>query len=282
VSARAGASRLRRGFGAQGCCRAEDGRLLPIALAAALLATAAAGALVAMGSAAPQERVIAAYTTSLEDRSAGQIENALLAARALDGAVVRPGDVFSFNHRVGPWTADRGYRRAPVSYDGELILATGGGVCQLSTTLYGAMLLAGMGIVERHRHFWPVNYARPGLDAAVAQPEIDLRFRNPLPAPVRLRARRSGERLIVELLSVASADRYSVETEQLAVHPPTTMVLRDPRLEPGQVLRATRGQPGTEVAVYRVHHLPDGEAERTLISRDSYPTLNRVMKVSAQ
>jgi hypothetical protein len=301
MSAAEESSPLRQGFGAQGSRRVEEsedartrlfasspvrprGRsgLLPAALAVALLATAAAGALVAMGSAAPQERVIAAYTTSLEDRSAGQIENALLAARALDGAVVRPREVFSLNHRVGPWTADRGYRRAPVSYDGELILATGGGVCQLSTTLYGAALLAGMEIVERHRHFWPVNYARPGLDAAVAYPDTDLRFGNPLPAAVRIRARRSGERLVVELLSTASAGQYSVETEQLAVHAPVTMVLRDPKLEPGEVLRATRGQPGREVAVYRVHDLPNGEAERTLISRDSYPTLNRVMKVGGR
>ncbi|MFB3880299.1 MAG: VanW family protein [Armatimonadota bacterium] len=263
-------------------CRTRRTALLPAALAAALLTVAAGSALVAMGSTAPQERVIAAYTTSFENRSAGQIENALLAARSLDGAIVRPGEVFSLNHRVGPWTADRGYRRAPVSYDGELILATGGGVCQLSTTLYGAALLAGMEIVERHRHFWPVNYARPGLDAAVAFPDIDLRFRNPLPAAVRVRARRSGERLVVEVLSTATGGRYSVEVEQLAVHAPVTMVLRDAKLEPGEVLRATRGQPGREVAVYRVHHLPDAEAERTLISRDSYPTLNRVMKVAAQ
>jgi vancomycin resistance protein YoaR len=257
-------------------------KALPIALAAALLAVAVAGAVLSAGHAAPQERVIAAYTTSLANRSAGQIENALSAARSLSGAVVRPGETFSFNRRVGPWTGDRGYRRAPVSYDGELILATGGGVCQTSTTLYGAALLGGMEIIERHRHFWPVNYARPGLDAAVAYPDVDLRFRNPLPVPVRIRARRSGERLVVELLSTAGGGRYSVETEQLAIHRPAIMVQRDARLEPGQVIRATRGQPGREVAVYRVHHRADGSCERTLISRDSYPTLNRVMKVAAQ
>jgi len=256
-------------------------RLPAILLAVALLTTAAAGALLFAQQSPPREAVIAAYTTSFENRSAGQVENALLAARALDGAVVPPGGTFSFNHRVGPWTADRGYRRAPVSYDGELVLATGGGVCQLSTTLYGAALLGGMEIIERHRHFWPVNYARPGLDAAVAHPDVNLRFRNPLQAPVRIRARRNGDRLIVELASTASAGAYSVETEQLAVHAPSLTVLREPRLEPGHVLRATRGQPGREVAVYRVHALPNGTSERTLISRDSYPTLNRVMKVTA-
>ncbi len=260
--------------------------LAPALLAVALLAAAAAGVLLANRGArssvraAAAPRVLASYTTSFDSRSAGQIDNALRAARSLEGTVIAPNGVFSFNQRVGSWSEDQGYRRAPVSYDGELVLATGGGVCQLSTALYGAALLSGMDIVERHRHFWPVNYARPGLDAAVAYPDIDLRFRNPLPAPVRIRARQDGERLVVELLSTARPGSYSVETERLSSHAPATVVLKDPRLEPGEVLRATRGQPGCEVAVYRVHLLPDGASERTLISRDSYPTLNRVMKIA--
>lgn len=254
-------------------------RWLGLALALGLAGLAVAGALLPTGEAAPRPQVIAAYTTSLTHRSAGQVENARLAAHALTGAVIPPGAEFSFNQRVGSWTADRGYRRAPVSYDGELVLATGGGVCQVSSTLYGAALLAGMDIVERHRHFWPANYTRPGLDAGVAYPAIDLRFRNPLPAPVTIRARREEDRLIVELLSTATPGGYTIEREYLAVHPPATTVLTDARLAPGEVLRATRGQPGAEVAVYRVRTLPDGSSERTLISVDSYPTLHRVMKM---
>ncbi|HUT75306.1 MAG TPA: VanW family protein [Armatimonadota bacterium] len=254
------------------------------ALAAGLLiVVAAAGVLCARQSVPAQaERVIAAYATSLAGRSAGQVDNALRAARVLDGAVVPAGAVFSFNRRVGPWSADRGYRRAPVSYDGEIILDVGGGVCQLSTTLYGAALVGGMEIVERHRHFWPVTYAAPGLDAAVAFPRIDLRFRNPLPAPVRLRARRDGPRLIVELRSTARGQRCSVERRQLAVHPPATLARREQRLSPGEVLRTNRGQAGQEVAVYRLRWSGDGQPERTLISVDTYPPLNRIIKVGLQ
>jgi len=253
---------------------------LGYALAAALMATAGAAGLVCARKPPIAEKVIAAYATSLAHRSLGQIENTLSAARALDGTVVPPGGVFSFNRRVGPWTSDRGYRRAPVSYDGEITLAAGGGVCQLSTTVYGAALLGGMEVLERHRHWWPVSYARPGLDAAVAFPSIDLRFRNPLRAPVRLGVRRSGERLIVELLSTASPGRCSIETERLALDPPATLVRREEGLAPGQVVRANRGQAGQEVAVYRVRRVA-GETERTLISVDAYPALNRIIKIGA-
>jgi len=252
------------------------------ALAFGLLLLACAAGVFCARSPAPRQAPVAAYTTSFFGRSAGQIDNAIRAAHALDGAVVPPGGEFSFNKRVGPWTADRGYRRAPVSYDGELTLATGGGVCQLSTTLYGAALLAGMDVLERHRHFWPVSYARPGLDAAVAYPSIDLRFRNPLPAAVKIAARRSGQQLVVELLSTASADRCAIETERLALHPPATLVRREQRLAPGEMLVANRGQPGREVAVYRVRHTAAGKPQRMLISVDTYPTLNRIVKVGPE
>ncbi len=229
-----------------------------------------------------REKVISSYATSLKHRSPGQIANALSAAQSLNGTIIAPGEIFSFNKQVGPWTADRGYRRAPVSYDGELTLAVGGGVCQLSTTLYMAALLGGMELTERHRHFWPVSYARPGLDAAVAYPNIDLQFRNPLPAPVRLRARRSGDRLLVELFSSATSGSFSIEREEKATSPPATLIRYDNRLQAGQIIRANRGQSGCEVAVYRVRHSKGKEAERTLISVDAYPTLNRIIKVAPE
>ena len=253
-------------------------RLSAILLAVGLVGAALAAGLLCARPSLPQERVIASYTTNFAGRTRSQIENSLLAARALDGAVVPPGGVFSFNQRVGPWTADVGYRRAAVSYDGELAIAVGGGVCQTSSTLYGGALLAGMEVVERHRHFWPVSYARPGMDAAVAFPGIDLRFRNPLPAAVRVRARPNGKHLIVELLSSTSGGQYSVETKVIAVRPPATVVRRDAGLLPGQMVEVSRGQAGQRVAVYRVRHTADGRAQRSLVSVDSYPVLNRIVK----
>lgn len=163
--------------------------------AGCLLLVAALGWAGARG--AGTECVLGSYGTSLRGRTRAQVFNALRAAQSLDGAVLQPGETFSFNKRVGPWNAAAGYRKAPVSFDGEMVPSYGGGVCQTSTTLYNAAMLAGLEIVERHRHVRPPAYVAPGRDAAVAMPGVDLRIRNPYPYPVRIQARNIGESLIV-------------------------------------------------------------------------------------
>lgn len=218
------------------------------------------------------EREIASFSTPLRGRTQSQIHNVTLALNALDGTVIAPGEEFSFNRAVGPWTADRGYRKAPVSYSGERILDWGGGVCQASTTLYNAMLLAGIPIAERHRHYWPAPYAPPGQDAAVAHPNIDLRFRNTLDSPIRISAHVAGESVLVRLDSRAHTRPVYVEREILAVNEPTTVIRA--RL-PGSSRSPVLGQPGYDVAVYRVFGEPDGRRE--LVSRDSYPPQNRII-----
>src|SRR5213594_2378751 len=105
----------------------------------------AGGGLLGRLAAAPPAQVeIAGFATSLKGRTTSQRHNAILSAQELDGALIPPGRVFSFNHRVRTWSQDAGYVKAPVSYDGELVRAYGGGVCQTSTTLYNAALLAGL------------------------------------------------------------------------------------------------------------------------------------------
>ncbi len=218
------------------------------------------------------EREIASFSTPLRGRTQSQVHNVTLALNALDRTVIAPGEEFSFNQRIGPWTADRGYRKAPVSYSGETILDWGGGVCQASTTLYNAALLAGIPISERHRHYWPAPYAPPGQDAAVAHPNIDLRFRNALDSPIRVSARVEGESVLVRLYSRAQTQPLYVEREILAVNEPATVIGSRP---PGSFRPPVVGQPGYDVAVYRVFADPDGRRE--LISRDSYPPQNRII-----
>src|SRR5690349_13198224 len=138
-----------------------------------LLLLGLCGTLLAQLMATPSPQVeIAGYATSLQGRTHGQRHNAELAAAALDGKTIAPGAVFSFNQTVKSWSLDEGYVKAPVSFDGELVRAYGGGVCQTSTTLYNAALLAGLPILERHPHVFRPQYITPGRDAAVAQPGI--------------------------------------------------------------------------------------------------------------
>jgi len=130
---------------------------------------------------------MATFRTSFEGRTEGQRLNATKAARALNGTIIPAGSTFSFNQRVGSWTRERGFVRAPVSLGGVLVPSWGGGVCQVSTTLYVAALLAGLEVLERHYHEVAPSYVPKGMDAAVAYWVADLRFRNPFPFPVQIR-----------------------------------------------------------------------------------------------
>lgn len=244
---------------------------VPVKVGAALLVVAAgAAALMAV----PGEVTMAAYSTSLTERSQGQRHNARLALKQLVGVRIAPGEEFSFNKRVGSFSKDMGYRKAPVSYNGQLIDDWGGGVCQTSTTLYNAALLAGMEIVERNRHRFQPSYVPPGRDAAVAFTNIDLRFRNPYSYPVRIEGDATGNRLVVRIVGPRrekTPEVYSVVNE---LHNPVTYRVGD---DHGRARVRNTGKQGYNVSVYRLLG-----NRRELISHDEYPAMNRVIEVREQ
>lgn len=228
-----------------------------------------------IADAPPAQRELAGFSTSLRGRDAGQRRNAQLAARSIDGRIIAPGATFSFNQAVRSWSVDRGYVKALVSYDGELVRAYGGGVCQTSTTLYNAVLLAGLPITERHPHVFVPHYITPGRDAAVAFPGIDLRFRNTTGAPLRIRAGVVGERLQVALIGAGRAPRARVQTQLLSVTRPQrlTRTLGGERATRRGYLRSA----GT--AGYRVVTTRTLDGRRETLSDDTYPAMDRVVMV---
>ncbi len=219
----------------------------------------------------PGETTLASYSTPLEGRTAAQRHNADLAMRKLDGAVIGPGEEFSFNTRVGTFSRDQGYRRAPVSYNGQLIDSWGGGVCQASTTLYNAALYGGMEILERHRHRFQPSYVPPGRDAAVAFHNIDLRFRNPHPFPVRLACRVEPQGLRVSLIAPRALEHRPevVESVRQVTDPNVFRVGGEGRFSRVR----NSGKQGYEVQVYRIWN-----GRRELISEDSYPVMHRIVE----
>jgi len=112
--------------------------------------------------------------------------NIQLASDQIDGVIVLPGQVFSFNDAVGPTTKANGFKLARTFIKGKDTRGYGGGVCQVSTTLYNAALMAGMEILERHAHSKPVGYVAEDRDAATSYGSMDFKFRNNLPYPVRV------------------------------------------------------------------------------------------------
>lgn len=233
------------------------------------------------GSSPATEREIGSYSTSLRGRTPSQVHNVTLAARAANNIVVPPGGVFSFVKAVGTWTADRGYVKAPVSYDGELVHSWGGGVCQASSTLYNAALLAGLEIVERHRHHWPARYAPLGRDAAVAYSTIDLKFRNNLPEPIRICGKVDDGKVTFSILSTYRPDcSVRVQAQVRAVTRPTEVVQDRSSGDAASFKLINRGHPGFYVVTYR-HFISPSGSRTELVSQDRYPPAHRVVRLTS-
>ncbi|MBR1696462.1 MAG: VanW family protein, partial [Selenomonas sp.] len=127
-------------------------------------------------------------------------DNIGLAASHLQGALIRSQATLSFNNIVGKRTRAAGYKNAGVIVNGEPAVDVGGGVCQVSSTLYNAILLAGLKPTERSNHSLPSSYVPAGRDATVADGLMDFVFQNPLPHPVVLRVSNSGSALTIYVL----------------------------------------------------------------------------------
>jgi vancomycin resistance protein YoaR len=229
------------------------------------------GSLAAVALISPGEQTVASYSTRLEGRSGSQRHNAELAITKLRGTIIEPGATFSFNGRVGTFSRDAGYRKAPVSYNGQLIVTWGGGVCQVSTTLYNAALLAGLEIVERNHHRFAPGYVPPGRDAAVAYDTIDLKIRNPYKTPLRIEGSMSRDQLTIRLVGAMTlASRPQIVQQINQIREPRVYEIRGK----GRTAHIRNsGKFGCSVTTYR-----DIDGKREFISCDEYPVMNKIVE----
>lgn len=146
--------------------------------------------------------MIGTYTTEFNPLNLSRSKNLTLAAAALDGKLINPGEVLSYNKTVGPRWPSRGYEKAIIFQNGEMVEDYGGGVCQVSTTLYNAAVAAGLQIVERHHHSLPVPYVPDGFDATVSYGTLDMRFRNSTQDLLSIATAVQGSRLTISLYRI--------------------------------------------------------------------------------
>ena len=126
------------------------------------------------------DTLLGEYTTKFVENY-NRTENIKLACRTLQNTLIPSGEIFSFNDTVGPREAEKGYLSAMVISGGKFVPGLGGGVCQVSSTLYNAVLLADLEVIERHPHSLQVDYVSPGKDAAVSYGLKDFKFKNNTP-----------------------------------------------------------------------------------------------------
>lgn len=149
-------------------------------------------------------KTIGNFRTSLAGHNAsGRVQNILLASSKLNGKVLLPGEELSFNGVLGDSNDPAGgWQLATVIVGKKFEEGYGGGICQVSSTLYNSVLQAGLGITERHTHSLPVGYVQPGQDATVSYPELDFSFVNTTHAPVRLQTTVVGDDVIATILAL--------------------------------------------------------------------------------
>ncbi|MCM3157856.1 VanW family protein [Bacillus subtilis] len=141
------------------------------------------------------------YVTYFNSSNKSRSHNISLSAKAIDNHVVFPNETFSFNQVVGMRTRNKGYKSAPIIVKGELSEGVGGGICQVSSTLFNAVDRAGLQIVQRYSHTRSVSYVPPGRDATVSWGGPDFRFQNQYNQPILIRAKRYGGSMIITLYS---------------------------------------------------------------------------------
>ena len=151
------------------------------------------------------ETKIGSFYTPILDTDENRVNNLILCAKVIDGVEVGGGELFSFNNTVGARTEEKGYEEARILIGDEKGYAVGGGVCQISSTLYNAARLAGMEILERHNHKNEVHYVEIGNDAAVSYGELDFVFRNISESPVRLAMRVENGYVYADIIRLDTA-----------------------------------------------------------------------------
>lgn len=225
--------------------------------------------------------VIGEFSTSFKGSSYGRIENIKLSAKALSNKLLLPGEQLSYNETTGPRQKSSGYLDAPVIVAGDLTPGVGGGVCQTSTTLYNALLLADMKILKRSPHSLTPSYVPKGQDAAVATGYLDLVFQNDFDFPVYTLSKVVGDRLYFYIYGDTIKKDYTVKIDSELLQKIDYNIIEnlDEAIAPGVKQLVQDGRTGYKVKTYKTI-IKDGKTiERVPITTDYYRERNYIYNV---
>ena len=217
------------------------------------------------------------YNASDKDRTT----NLVIACRKLNGKVIMPGETFSYNAALGPRTYAAGYRNGKIYSNGQVVDGLGGGICQISSTLYNAVLMSDMEIVERRNHQFVTSYVDKGRDATVVYGATDFRFKNTRTYPIRIVASATGGIATVSIYGIKEADReytYSFKTDVISTIPYTTKYVEDSSLATGNEVVTQNGTNGLVCKTYMTKMLNGKVISTKLLSTDTYSAMQRIVK----
>ena len=225
--------------------------------------------------------LIAAYTTDTTGES-NRNTNINLACQAINGTALLPGETFSFNKATGQRTVEKGYKAAGAIAAGQSIEEVGGGICQVSSTLFNAAARADLEIVERSPHAWPSTYVDRGEDATVNWPNLDFKFRNNTDAPIFIITYYSDRKMSAEIWGISLGEGVHIDLESKTVRTiePSYEVkyVQNPELPVGTSKTKVKSRTGYVVETYKVWYLNGQETKRELMHTSTYNAYQQVVE----
>ncbi|MGE5605931.1 MAG: VanW family protein [Bacteroidota bacterium] len=229
------------------------------------------------------DQVLGIFTTKYEVNHKDRVNNLLIASSAINNVIVYPGQIFSFNTWVGPRATEAGYKEAPVVYLGKLIPGVGGGVCQVSSTLYNAVLLSNLTIIQRLNHSLPISYVPLARDATVVYDGVDLIIENTSQFPILIVSNVTPPYLTVAILGRRTNwKKVELETKVVETYPYQTKVTPDPTLTKGSKQKVISGRKGTKVELWRMVEYIDGTLKKELVNTSIYPAQPEEYKIATK
>lgn len=230
------------------------------------------------------KEVIGSFTTKFDSSNRPRSENIKIAASKINGSLIMPGEIFSLSKAIGPVTVENGFKIAKVIVNNEFVDGVGGGLCQIATTLYNAVLMAQLKVVERVPHSALISYVPPGRDATIASGSIDFKFKNITSVPVYLEAYTFQNTVTVNLYgeNIHKGEVVKFESEILERVPYKKIYKNDPTLPKGVQKLSNKPQGGLKVKTYMLIYRNGKLKEKKLLSIDYYKPVNAIILVGTK
>lgn len=225
---------------------------------------------------------ISKYSTKYDVSNTNRSQNLKLASDKINGTVLMPGEEFSYNQVVGKRTVEAGYKNAKIYSNGQVVDGLGGGICQISSTLYNAVLLADLEITERRNHYFKTSYVPAGRDATVVWGSIDFKFKNTRTYPIKIESKVSSGIAEFKIHGIKEEKEYDIKILPVVTQtiPYGTQEIIDPTLMQGTKRTIQTGSSGCKVTTYVEKSLDGITVSKEAISSDSYKALTQIVHVA--
>lgn len=227
---------------------------------------------------------LAKYTTIFDSGNINRASNIGLAAKTINGTILNPGETFSYNKILGNTTKEKGYKLGGAYVNGQVVQAYGGGICQVSTTLYNAVLYANLEIVQRYNHTYAVSYVPAGRDATVSYGGKDFKFKNNRKYPIKIEANAQKGSVSVSIKGIKEEKEYEIQLESKVLsRTPCKVVYQETNtLAEGKQKVIQKGYNGYKSITYKITKENGKIISKETLSSDTYQPMNKIVMIGTK